>query len=640
MAFNIFQSTAPGKKFKSTNFDLSHEVKLSSDMGKLAPVLCELVLPDDTFRMRSELFIRFAPMLAPIMHEIDAYMHTFFVPMRILWKDTEKFFTGGVSGEEAPVKPFINLTPQIYASLSDKQRRTFFGPGSLYDYLGYPVPTTADGSMLSNIRVTVQIDPMPFLAYYLIWYRFYRDQNLDFGVGAYDDSLPDVSEQMIEEYVQGLDSGEVDFLSTPFHKVLFTLQWRAWEKDYFTSALPWAQRGPELMIPGITPGNGSGDVGSLSIEGNGDVTVQSGLTDPVFDLGNSAQTAVRFSQFYGDDVGGVPGSSVGIPIGSFPNGEYESGIIPDIKVTSEVHSINGTTVLNSDQIAKALKIVQNDVARMRADDADFGTINNLRRMFAIQRYTEAEARGGSRFPEWLQQIWGTNPGDYRLQNPTYLGGGKTKVVVSEVLQQSATSTAPDGAEMALGDFAGRAVTAGGTRRIGAKFREYGFIITILSIKPRSSYMQGMPRKFQLKDKFDYANPYLAHLGEQEVKNQELYFNFNGQDSSEAPSNDDTFGYQSRYSEYKFCPNRVCGDMRTNLDFWHLTRKFSFAPGLNRQFVYINPDHLKRIYAVEDQAVNVDEETGESYQYPLDHLYIQVYHHITAKRKLPRYGVPS
>lgn len=630
MAFNIFQSTAPGKKFKRTNFDLSHEVKLSSDMGKLTPVLCEPVLPDDTFRMRSELFIRFAPMLAPIMHEIDAYMHTFFVPMRILWKDTEKFFTGGVSGEEAPVKPFILLTPEAYSKLTPLERRKYFGPGSLYDYLGYPVPSLPDGSMTPRIGTTVEIDPMPFLAYYLVWYRFYRDQNLDFGVGnASSADVSDVTEDMIEEFVQGFDSGEVVFMSSPFHKILFSLQFRAWEKDYFTSALPWAQRGPELMIPGISQSGGSGS-GSFDIVGDGNVESRISLQDP------SVQV----------DAGDFPLSVLGE--GNIGTEEFNtmalttgnhSSIIPN-NTWAPISELKGTTNLSGEDVAKALKIVQNDVARMQADDADFGTINNLRRMFAIQRYTEAEARGGSRFPEWLQQIWGTNPGDYRLQNPTYLGGGKTKVVVSEVLQQSATASAPDGAEMALGDFAGRAVTAGGTRRIGAKFREYGFMISILSIKPRSSYMQGMPRKFQLKDKFDYANPYLAHLGEQEVKNQELYFDFNTNRQPGSPtSNDGTFGYQSRYSEYKFCPNRVCGDMRTNLDFWHLARKFNDLPGLNRQFVYINPSHLTRIYAVEEQAVDSNE-GGATYEYPLDHLYIQVYHHITAKRKLPRYGVPS
>lgn len=628
MAFNIFQSTAPGKKFKRTNFDLSHEVKLSSDMGKLTPVLCEPVLPDDTFRMRSELFIRFAPMLAPIMHEIDAYMHSFFVPMRILWKDTEKFFTGGVSGEEAPVKPFILLTPDSYAGLSDLDKRKYFGPGSLYDYLGYPLPCTDDGSMLRSIAHTVEIDPMPFLAYYLIWYRFYRDQNLDWGLGSLSSAV-DLTEEMVEEFIQGFESGEVEFMSTPFHKVLFSLQFRAWEKDYFTSSLPWAQRGPELMIPGISQSGGSGS-GSYEIVGDGNVESRMVLQDPSVQV-DAGDFPLRAYGLRDDDPSYVNAAflrinDVGVP--------YDTD--------APVSDLKGTTSLSGDDIAKALKIVQNDVARMQADDADLGTINNLRRMFAIQRYTEAEARGGSRFPEWLQQIWGTNPGDYRLQNPTYLGGGKTKVVVSEVLQQSATATAPDGAEMALGDFAGRAVTAGGTRRIGAKFREYGFLITILSIKPRSCYMQGMPRKYSLKDKFDYANPYLAHLGEQEVKNKELYYSFDDVSGggTTVDLNDGTFGYQSRYSEYKFCPNRVCGDMRTNLDFWHLARKFASRPGLNRQFVYINPDQLTRIYAVEDQAIDADPATGDTYDYPLDHLYIQVYHHIIAKRKLPRYGVPS
>lgn len=257
-------------------------------------------------------------------------------------------------------------------------------------------------------------------------------------------------------------------------------------------------------------------------------------------------------------------------------------------------------------------------------------------MLQIQRFSEAEARGGSRYPEWLQQIWGTHPGDYRLQRPEYLGGSKTKVVVSEVLQQSSTSDTPDGAVSPLGDFAGRATTAGSSRRISAKFREYGVLIGVMSLRPRSAYMQGMTRKFGKYDKYEYGNPYFAHLGEQEVKNKEVFYSFAASTSDPsigASFNEATFGYQSRYAEYKFSPNRVCGQMRGTLSYWHLTRKFSTPPALNRKFIYIDPQQNNDIFAVKNIE---DHPMGPSIN---DHIVGEVYFDIKSKRKLPRYGIP-
>ena len=640
MKFNIFNSSAPGRKYGRTTFDLTHDVKLTTDMGKLTPIFCEPVLPADTFRIRNEIYIRFAPMLAPIMQQIDCYVHYFFIPNRLLFKNWEKFITGGVDGTATIVYPRFKITPVFYGTLSTEDKEKYFGCGSLMDYLGFPPMVDINGKILDKIDNDVEFDSLPFLAFYLVWYRFYRDQNLDYGTNdEYNIVLP--TEEEVEELVRGFDDGFIDPVEhRGIFNILFGLKYRAWEKDYFTSALPWAQRGPELMIPGITNAGGGSDGGELSIVADDDVDgirmnlsgsnrgsdYKLELTDPLFyatgetaEEGKSEENVKRAS----NGMLGYEDGSQGrvVPLDNVKSGFSMSG-----------YSDNSTI----QNIADALKVVQSDVARMRADDADYGTINNLRRMFAIQRFTEAEARGGSRYPEWLQQIFGTNPGDYRLQQPTYLGGGKTKVVVSEVLQQSSTAATPDGAVSPLGDYAGRAVTAGSSRKIRRTFAEHGWIIGIMSVKPRSSYMQGLPRKFQKTDRFDFGNPYFAHLGEQEVKNSELFYMYN-KDLNPAITNDGTFGYQSRFAEYKYAPNRTCGDFRGNLDFWHLTRKFPFLPGLDRAFIYMRPNDFNRIYAVQEEVVDDD---GVVSTVPLDHLYVSVLIRCKAKRKLPRYGIPS
>ena len=616
MSQNIFQSTAPGKKHKSTTFDLSHDVKLTCDIGRLIPCICEPILPGDRWRMREEIFLRFNALIAPVMHEIDCSFHAFFIPTRLAYEDTEEFYTGGVDGTAAPVKTRFKLTPAVYNALSMEDKKRYFGLGSLVDLLGQVPIVDQDGNQFERIVEEIVYDAEPFMAFYLVWYHFYRDNNLDIGL-CMDDF--EVTEDQIKELVKGLPSGIIEWSKDNYIcRLLFTDKYRAWEKDYFTSALPWAQRGPELMIPGI--GGTSGGTSSYSIEAVegadpirgsvGGVTLEHPLLSPLPD-GNNHMELYQLSDGH---IGTWNGNTIFSPL-------------DQISGTSD-----GYADINPNDIAQVLRVVQNDINALEEANSDFGTINNLRRMLAIQKFSEAEARGGSRYPEWLQQIWGTNPGDYRLQRPSYLGGKRTKVVVSEVLQQSATAATPDGAVSPLGDYAGRATTAGSSRLIGGNFREYGILIGIMSLRPRSGYMQGQTRKFGKYDKYDYGNPYFANLGEQEVKGKELFYTFalNNNPAEANARNESIFGYQSRYAEYKYSPNRVHGGMRGTLDFWHLTRKFTALPGLNRKFVYITPSQNDRIFAVTDES-----EGGR-----LDNIVGEIYFHIKAKRRLPRYGIPK
>lgn len=505
---------------KSSVFDLSHEKKLSLNMGDLVPIFLQETLPGDQFKVNIEHLIRFQPLLAPIMHRVNVYTHFFFVPNRLVWNDWEKFITGGSDGEQLPV------FPRFKGELPAPDNT--FGRGSLSDYLGFPV-----SNIPSSGYFKVDFSLLPYRAYQLIYNEYYRDQNLTSPI--------DISK----------DSGL--FFDLPTKNNLLSLRKRAWEKDYFTSALPWAQRGEQLNIPiaGSAPVVGTGaDYISLEHVASGNLSAQNGyMTD---------------SQGYN------------VEFKTRPQG------------------------------------LEADMSQVSAS-----SINELRQAFSIQKWLEKNARGGSRYVEQILSHFGVHSSDARLQRPEYLGGGKTPVVISEVLQNSSsTEYSPQG------QMAGHGISVGNTNEFRKRFEEHGFVIGIMSIIPRTSYQNGLPRVFQKYDKFDYFFPDLAHLGEQEVKKSELYLD--PTKWLDDDQNKGTFGYQPRYAEYRFVNDSVHGDMAGNLDFWHMGRKFTKLPPLNESFVQSDP--TQRIFAVED---------------PNEHkLIVQTYCNFQAIRPLPKFGTPG
>lgn len=512
-------------KPKSSVFDLSHERKLSLNMGDLVPVFLQETLPGDKFKVNMEHLIRFQPLLAPIMHRVNVYTHFFFVPNRLVWTDWEKFITGGESGNEKPVFPRINYNLNV---------PSYLRKGSLADYLGVPV----DNYEKVTGSIKAEFSALPFRAYQLIYNEYYRDQNL----------------------TQPIDFTKTSGLITDTNQIsrILTLRKRAWEKDYFTSALPWAQRGDQLSIP--ISGNAP-VVGDLS----GDIYLQN--TDNGLSEGNLLV----------DDLGQVT--------------DFQ-GNPAQFKAQNQGLSADMSNVSSS-------------------------TINELRQAFSIQKWLEKNARGGSRYVEQILSHFGVRSSDARLQRPEYLGGGKTPVVISEVLQNSASTV-----NSPQGQMVGHGISVGNTNEFRARFEEHGFVIGIMSILPRTSYQNGLPRLFQKYDKFDYFFPDLAHLGEQAVKKSELYLN--GANALSDESNSGTFGYQPRYAEYRFVNDSVHGDMARNLDFWHMGRKFTSLPPLNTSFVQADP--TQRIFAVVD---------------PTEHkLIVQTYCNFQAIRPLPKFGTPG
>lgn len=587
----LFESISLPKINRST-FDLTHEVKGSIDMGQLAPCMITDILPGDTLYKRTEFFLRFQALIAPVMHMINVYQHNFFVPNRLIWEDWERFITGPKdnSKEPDPVKPtfVVHLN-----KLSDSLKK-LFQPGSLLDYLGFPVFSPQDA--VFTTEATYEVDMMPVYAYYKIWHEYFRDQNLDVDLD--------------EDYeIDILPSGVVDADGPNSHIInfyweLLKLRYRCWEKDYFTSSLPWPQKGPDVELP-LT---GDADIiYEPKANQHGYWHVGDGHSAADFVIGTDASSRKPINGIH------YQGSTV------FPKSDVTFVTKSNNDPTNDATTFSNGVLAKDQGNAYTANYDPNGTLKADLSEVTSTTINELRRATALQRWLERNAIGGNRYIETILSHFGVKSSDSRLQRPEYLGGGKAPVVISEVLQQSeSTESSP------LGEMGGRAVSAGKTNFIKARFEEHGFVITLMSILPRSSYFQGMPRMYNRKSRFDYAWPEFARLGEQEVLNQELLF-----DPRDIANklNNKTFGYQSRYAEYKYIPNRVCGDLRTSLSFWHLGRMFANLPGLNSDFVHVKPDEVSRIFAVEKEDVGADR------------IVFQCLHDMKMKRKLPYYGTP-
>lgn len=515
---NLFQQIQLRRPRKN-KFNLSHERKMAFDMGQLVPCMIQEVVPGDQFRVRAEVFMRFQPLLAPIMHNVNVYTHYFFVPNRLVWDEWEDFITGGREGTSAPVVPYMTTANAFAAGHTSS--------GGLYDYMGMPSITSSTNSL--------NFSALPFRAYQLIFDEYFRDQNLQASL----DILK--------------TSGEVT--GTELNKLL-AMRRRAWEKDYFTSALPWAQRGPDVLIP---------------IEGEG--------------------------SFEYKDVSEFRRSN-----GDFPTASGNIEVDASFDGALEIPATMGTE--------------QGRLENLESVDFENTsvTINELRRSIRLQEWLEKSARAGARYVEQILAHFGVRSSDARLQRPEFLGGGRTPVRISEVLS---TYQDPDENGNPQANMAGHGVSFGAQNGFRRFFEEHGYVIGVMSVIPKTAYQQGVPRHLTRFDKFDYYWPEFAHIGEQEVKQKEIFFNGSTADAEA------TFGYQSRYAEYKYGVSTVHGEMKSTLNFWHLGRIFETPPSLNQDFVTAVPSN--RIFAVQDST---------------DKILVQVFNKVDALRPMPYFGTPT
>lgn len=510
---NIFNSV---KVFKpgSNLFDLSHDHKLSCNMGYLNPVLCLECVPGDKINVSQEALIRLAPMTSPVMHRMNVMFDTFYVPSRLLWPNFENYITNTKVGGSLPAFPTIDYHAGNYTPLMDM--------------MGLPDHAKA----APGVRVTA----MQFAAYQKIYNEYYRDQNLSVKV---KDTLED-----------GDNTADIEELTD--------LRKRAWEHDYFTASLPFAQKGDAVEIP-VT--------GMVTLDPS---IIGSGRDQPYV----NRQTGLA-------PTAGNP--TLG-PRSVFPGLEMDD-------------SANQGVLLDPN-------------ATMEVETADTN-INDLRRAYALQRFLEKLARGGSRLIEVIRTVFGVNSSDKRLQRPEYITGTKSPIVISEVLNTTGTDDAPQG------DMAGHGVATPSGRNGHYFCEEHGYLITIMSVIPRTAYQQGIEKQFlKFNDPFEFFWPDFANIGEQEVTKQEVYVD------SAIP--EQVWGYVPRYSEYKYCNGRTSGEFKTTLNNWTMTRIFSAEPSLNQEFIECNPTH--RIFAVTD----VDQ----------DKLWCHVYNKVHMRRLMPKYGTPT
>lgn len=507
-------------KPKKNKFDLSREVKQSGNMGTLYPCFIQDVVPGDSFRVNTQQMIRFAPLSAPMMHNVDFKLDYFFVPYRLIWDEWKDFITGGEDGNDLPSFPRFLVGPSTSS--------TYFTKGSLADYLGVPpIDATPTGSGWSNVSSSAsemqEISALPFRAYQLIYHEYFRDQNVGTEITQYTTS--------------GIQSGATIQAD---HK---TLRNSNWEKDYFTSALPFLQRGGEVTLP-----LGTVTVDTAYLDNGGDPTTNN--------INIAPNDRIRFNGFSTANEGGF---------------------------TGEMQAV---------------------------------TINELRKASALQQWLELMARAGSRYREQIHAIFGERIPDYTVQVPQYLGGGKTPIMISEVLstyKQEGSTDAPQG------DMTGHALGLGDKIGFQQSFNEHGIILGLCRIIPKSSYVQGLSKFWQKFDKFDHYFPQFANLGEQEVYNKEIYV------AGNKTEDDAIFGYQQRYAEYKYAQNRIAGEFRDTLNYWELSRRFTSAPLLNQSFVECAPEDGNRIF-----ALNTD-----------DHqIWISLHHSVDALRPIPYYSNPQ
>jgi len=466
---------------KRSKHSLSHYKLLTAEMGKLYPVSWYEALPGDTIQQATSMLVRVSPQVAPVMHPVSVRLHSYFVPNRLLMDGWEEFITG----QETGTMPFWEIDG---FSVNE---------GGLHDFLGVRPQQVPSGQKL-------KFSALPSRAYYSIYNEYFRDQDL------------------VAEFPIEANSGILNV---------------AWEKDYFTTSRPWAQKGGDVTIP----------------------------------LGNFAPV--------------VPDTT------GWPTFRTDSQSLGNQRLNTQAASPN-VVLTNSAGSAEGLQWEQSG---LRADlSAATGILaTDLRRAMALQRYQEARAQYGSRYTEYLRYL-GVQSSDARLQRPEYLGGGKATIAFSEVLRTGNTDTD----ESPIGQLAGHGISAVRTRRWRKFFEEHGIVMTLLSVRPRTMYADGLYRGFLRETKEDYWQRELELIGQQEVYNQEVFAK--GVDpATGAGIGGGTFGYNDRYAEYRRIPNTIAGEFRSTLNYWHLARMFTDTPALNQAFVECDPS--KRIFA--EQTTN-------------------------------------
>lgn len=536
-SYNRF-SAIPRAQIQRSVFNRSHDYKTTFDSGYLVPFYVDEVLPGDSFKLNCSIFCRLATPIVPFMDNLYLETFFFFVPNRLVWKHWENF----MGQQDNPGDSTDYLIPQTVAGNSG------FAVGSVADYFG--IPTSVKGLSVSSL---------PFRAYQLIYNEWFRDENLQDRVGAWAPAAPH-KDDPVGDWNDTNSTGLTLLRRNKYH-------------DYFTSALPWPQKGDAVDVNFGVGGaiSWNTDTFNFSARKTDSSHFEAVISNPhklAFIKPN-----IAFNSDYTGNTATITSPSADSPL---------VGHGGDVAFSASATG-NNVSVTPKSMDLPYLQFVGDQGAGL--------TINDLRQAFQVQKLLERDARGGTRYTEILRSHFGVVSPDARLQRPEYLGGSSTRILMNSVAQTAASNDVTPQANLSAFGLFGDSFHG-----FSKSFVEHGYIIGLVNVRADLSYQQGVNRMWSRKSRLDFYFPVLAHLGEQAILNKEIY-------AQGTAADDQVFGYQERFAEYRYSPSVITGKMRSTdpqtLDIWHLAQKFDSLPTLSSQFIQDNPP-VSRVVAVQSE----------------------------------------
>ena len=568
-------SMLPSAEISRSKFDRAQDVKFTFNVGDLVPFYVDEVLPGDTFDVTTSKVVRMQTLLTPVMDNIYLDTYFFFVPNRLVWKHWRELM--GENRESAWYPNVEYSVPQIKANAkapSETINNGLVHTGDIFDYMGVPVGTVESGTVASDYDFS--FNALPYRAYCMIFNDWFRDENLTDPVN-WSDGDADVKLSDLQAASVGAPNLSLPFKAAKYH-------------DYFTSALPSAQKGPPVTVP----------AGFNTSIGPGWPVLPSSVSE-TFPATGTTMAKTNYA--------GLDGSTI--------SNRLVVGVGNDAASTGAQNHFIGDTLAGFGSISD---IYFSNLFASPAANQQTGLsilINDLRYAFQLQKLYERDARGGTRYIEIIRSHFGVDSPDARMQRPEYLGGNRIPISIHQITNQS------QGENEFLGDLGAMSLTTDKHSDFVKSFTEHGFVLGLCVARYDHSYPQGLERFWSRKTRFDYYWPVFANLGEQAILKKEIYL-------TGTETDNDVFGYQERWAEYRYKPNRVAGEMRpginNTLDSWHFADYYSSVPYLSDDWIREDKTNVDRTLAVTSQLAN--------------QLFCDIYIQNETTRPMPLYSIPG